>query len=55
MFSYLVKNAADTLYFRLAIFTPKNDITGIYSNAISHQRGGYIIQTEIKIVHYTTY
>ena len=51
--SHLIKNAADNFYFHLDMFTPKNGITGISSNAISQQSHGDIIKTAIKIGHYT--
>ena len=44
-FQLLIKNAADTLYFHLAIFTPRNGVTGIPNNSISNQRHGDIILT----------
>ena len=54
VFLYQIKNAADTIYCILAIFTPTYGVNGIYSIPISHQMNSDIIQTAIKIGHYTT-
>ena len=43
-----------TLFRSILIFLHLKDITGIYSDAISHKRHGDIIKTLIKIGQHTT-
>ena len=53
-YNTFILTADDTLLFHIDIFTPKKDMVGISSNAISYQRRGDIIKTAIKMGHYAT-